>query len=110
MYSYRRWLEAWNFRFRKERDGTIYVANTKALISFAVTAKLICFFVFAYAKCWFSHDATHIGTCYADEVLKSTHNLCYRAILRKIMYTPVNANFCNIKVGLGGSKSHERLA
>ena len=32
-------------------------AKTKALISFAVTAKLICVFVFAYAKCWVSHDA-----------------------------------------------------
>ena len=30
------------------------VAKTKALISFAVTAKLICAFVFAYAKCVFS--------------------------------------------------------
>ena len=30
--------------------------KTKALIiSFAVTSKLICAFVFAYAKCWFSH-------------------------------------------------------
>ena len=28
--------------------------KTKALISFAVTTKLICAFVFAYAKCWFS--------------------------------------------------------
>ena len=37
-------------------DCTIYIAKTKALISFAVTAKLICVFVFAYAKCWFSHD------------------------------------------------------
>ena len=31
-----------------------------ALISSAVTAKLICVFVFAYAKCWFSHDVAHI--------------------------------------------------
>ena len=29
-------------------------------ISFAVTAKLICVFVFAYAKSRFSHDAAHI--------------------------------------------------
>ena len=29
-------------------------------ISFAVTAKLICTFVFAYADCWFSHAAAHI--------------------------------------------------
>ena len=41
-------------------DCTIRVAKTKALISFAVTAKLICVFVFAYAKSWFSHDAAHI--------------------------------------------------
>ena len=38
----------------------MYVAKTKALISFAVTAKLICVFVFAYAKRWFSHDAAHM--------------------------------------------------
>ena len=39
---------------------TIYVAKTKALNSFAVTVKLICVFVFAYAKCWFSNDAAQI--------------------------------------------------
>ena len=32
----------------------------KALISFAVTAKLICVFVFAYAKSRFSHDGAQI--------------------------------------------------
>ena len=36
--------------------GTIREAKRKALISFAVTAKLICTFVFAYADCWFSYD------------------------------------------------------
>ena len=35
------------------------VAKTKVLISFAVTAKLICAFVFAYADCWFSHAVAH---------------------------------------------------
>ena len=39
---------------------TIHVAKTKALISFTVTAKLICAFVFTYADCWFSHVAAHI--------------------------------------------------
>ena len=34
--------------------------KTKPLISFAVTAKLICVFVFAYADCWFSHEAAHL--------------------------------------------------
>ena len=41
------------------RNCTIHVAKTKALISFAVTAKLICVFVFAYADCWFSHEVAH---------------------------------------------------
>ena len=41
-----------------------------ALISFAVTAKLICVFDFAYAKCWFSHDAAHIND---DPVLTLTY-------------------------------------
>ena len=58
--NHRRWLEAGNFGFRKYRDCTIQVAKTKALISFAVTAKLICVFVFAYAKRWFSHAVAHI--------------------------------------------------
>ena len=35
---------------------SIYIAKTKALISFAVTAKLICVFVFAYVEGCFSHD------------------------------------------------------
>ena len=33
----------------------MHVAKTKALIGCAVTAQLICVFVFAYANCWFSH-------------------------------------------------------
>ena len=67
LYSHRRWLETWNFGFRKQRDCTIQVAKTKALISFAVTAKLICVFVFAYAKIRFSPVAAQLrayyGTC-----------------------------------------------
>ena len=41
---------------------------TKAQISLAVTAKLICAFVFAYAKCLFSHDAAQIYTSNNQEV------------------------------------------
>ena len=36
------------------------VAKTKVLISFAVTAKLICAYVFAYADCLFSHAEAQI--------------------------------------------------
>ena len=45
---------------RKLRDCNIYVAKTKALISCAVTAQRICFFVFAYAKSRFSHNEAHM--------------------------------------------------
>ena len=41
------------------------VAKTKALISFAVTAKLIYIFVFAYAKSRFSHDAAHLSPSFS---------------------------------------------
>ena len=53
-------IEAGNFGFRKERNCTIRIAKTKAQISFAITAKLISAFGFAYADCWFSHDAAQI--------------------------------------------------
>ena len=41
LYVFRSRLEASNFGFKKKRDCTIPVAKAKALISFAVTAKLI---------------------------------------------------------------------
>ena len=50
-----------NLGFKKKRHCTIYGAKTKALISRAVTARLICGFVFAYADCWFSYAAAHIA-------------------------------------------------
>ena len=47
LYSHRSRLEAYNFGFKKKRNCTIPVAKTKVLISCAVTAQLICAFVFA---------------------------------------------------------------
>ena len=40
---------------------TIPVAKIKALISFAVNAKLICVFVLAYAKSGFSHNEAQMS-------------------------------------------------
>ena len=48
MYSLRSRLEPAKFKFKKKSDCTICIANTKALIRYAVTAQLICAFVFAY--------------------------------------------------------------
>ena len=52
-------LEARNFGCKKS-DCTVQVAKTKAQISCAVTAQLICAFVFAKAKIRFSHDLDQI--------------------------------------------------
>ena len=50
LYSHSSWLEASNFKFKKRRDCTIIcVAKTKVLIGCAVSAQLICMFVFEYA-------------------------------------------------------------
>ena len=58
------------------------------LISFAVTVKLICVFVFAYAKRWFSHDAAHITSQLVNRIPlpRCFHN-------RKLMYFFLNRKF-----------------
>ena len=44
-----------------ERRGIVLsVAKKKALISFAVTGKLVCTFGFAYADGLFSHEVAHL--------------------------------------------------
>ena len=83
-------------------DCTIYVAKTKVLISCAVTAQLICAFVFAYAKSRSSHDAAQyskarvykgmhcfldfaqnidcgclLEKCFSEVILTSIHNLSF---------------------------------
>ena len=50
------------------------MAKTKALISFAVTAKLICVFVFACAKIRFSHNEAHIIT----GAKAQNHTVCFK--------------------------------
>ena len=56
-------------------DCTIRIAKTKALISFAVTAKLICVFVFAHARNRFSHNEAHIVLAY--NVVNASHRRKY---------------------------------
>ena len=60
LYSHRRWLETRNFVFM----------NNQCSENKAVTAKLICVFVFAYAKSRFSHDAAHLKnlTCLREHL------------------------------------------
>ena len=68
--SHRSRLEAWNFGYKWMIYCTIRVPKTKALISCAVTAQLICAFVFAYAKIQFSHVAAHKHWYWTKHVIK----------------------------------------
>ena len=77
MYSHRSRLEARNFGFKKKSDCTICLAKTKALISFAVTAKLVCTFVFAYTDCWFSDAAAHFDIDTDLNVKKASYSLLF---------------------------------
>ena len=93
-----RWLESWNFGFREKRDCALYAAKTKALISFAVTAKLICVFVFAYTKIRFPSDAVFAYTKIrlpSDAVFAFT----------KIRF-PSDAVFANTKIRLPSDAAH----
>ena len=60
---------------------TVYVAKTKALISFPVTPKLICVFVFRYAKSRFSHVAAKL--CVTDPNLNMKKNFDQLCVTKK---------------------------
>ena len=67
--------------------------KTKALISFAVTAKLIFDFVFVYAKSWFSHDVAQL-------VIGRKRNF----IVQKISLASSADIVCFLKFGMGRSE------
>ena len=51
-----------SLKFRTYVEEELYYPSSEnqGVISFAVTAKLICVFIFAYADCWFSHEAAQL--------------------------------------------------
>ena len=63
------------------------MAKTKALISFAVTAKMICVFVFAYSKSRFSDDEAHMMNALAG--LSLCTGLVANATLYVLSYSKV---------------------
>ena len=65
----------------KKRDCTFCSAKTKALISCAVTAQLICRFVFAYAKSRFSHDAAQIMVILHSFAKPSSNNVLQPSLI-----------------------------
>ena len=70
LYSHRGWLESKKFGFGKGRNCTIYIVETKALISCAVSVQLICVSVLPYTKSRFSPEAAHLSS----RILDMQHN------------------------------------
>ena len=62
--------------------------KTKALISFAVTAKLICDFVFVYAKSRFSHNEAHIMSLVSEILNLQLDSIGEQAVLCLIWSEP----------------------
>ena len=60
--------------------------KTKALISFEVTAKLICVFVFAYAKHWFSHDPAQLSIQNVHRSEKEESERAGKMVLTSIVF------------------------
>ena len=70
-------------------DGTIRVAKAKALISFTITAKLICVFVFVCKKKKrFSHNEAHLSRVHV-------HNLHPGANLHPLMSRSYENKLCS---------------
>ena len=70
------------------------MAKTKALISFAVTAKLICVFVFACAKRRFSYNEADMCMYYFQRhktgfLVSSLNFLRYRNVIINVNILPV---------------------
>ena len=72
------------------------MAKTKALISFAVPAKLICAFVFACADCWFSHVVAHIIFHFFDNLVSVKNNNTYEF---KVDNHVTKINYCVLVFG-----------
>ena len=86
-------------RFKKKWDCTFRVAKTKVLI--AVTEKLICVFVFAYANCWFSHEAALFFFCLCDIGSKLIN---YGQTSKQKFVLNLKASLCLKNIGIAKSQ------
>ena len=85
----------------------ICVAKTKALISFAITAKLICAFVFAYAKCCLSHGEAQLSNriiksrlfdCRAKSISRGINDAGSAVKINTLMFIKITS--LNIKINI----------
>ena len=76
------------------------MAKTKALISFAVTAKLICVFVFVYANYWFSHAKAHL--CFPLFIFSDINECASNPCVHGSCDDKVNDYECDCEDGYNG--------
>ena len=99
------------------RGGIVRVVKTKALISFAVTAKLVCAlvfaYVFAYAVCCFSHAAAlklrsvcdysfAVSDILVEFIYTAVEKIHVLAITTLTVATEILSRKTNLRVGVAG--------
>ena len=67
----------WEFWILKVEELCYRCGKNKDADSFAVTAKLICILVFAYADCWFSHDVAYISDISSCIEIRTQYEQCH---------------------------------
>ena len=77
------------------------MVKTKALISFAATAKLICVFVFAYTKSQFSHNEAHINPSF---IVKENLNYSCNSLVVDLRQKLTVRNINEISVSIQSSE------
>ena len=72
-------IRGWKFWIKKvEELHHPCSENIQTAIGLAITAKLICVFGFAYADCWFSHEAAHFLVSVQQLQGKRCSSECHR--------------------------------
>ena len=89
----------------QKRNCTIRVVKTKVLISCAVTAQLICAFVFTYAKLWFSQDAANVIKLRFLTKSDIIHRHVLRCLLSKTQLYAFSLKKCGMQEELDKNKS-----
>ena len=83
---------SWNFGFRKKRNCTVQVGKTKPLITFAITVKMVCTFVFTQVKIQFSYDEAEMQIPVLEQL--ST----YRSVSWKVFPRLVFITYCHMLI------------
>ena len=71
-------------------------SENKGTDQLAVTAKLICVFVFAYADCWFSHEVAHL---HLKKKRENIQGLTQNLSLSKVSYVLLQMCYTKYKDG-----------